>query len=670
MLKRLAALAVLAIVVVALRTAFQEDPVLDEGTPPAPEEQAESALEPELSPMAASSGGPGPRTPAQTASQGASLPAENAPTGATFQGKVTVYDIDGNVLSNTANGKLIATLGRDRTSMKIEVDVKSGEFALALGRGDGGTWLHPLKSEKDMRFLAGAEPEELLLKIRGCEAEDLGQLVLIEGTSSPSVLRDKLIPLDPEGTELHLRTIPPFTLHVVDAKNRSIQLKDVEVLDASRGRNYLIQGEDLSRAVMVRTQASPFPLTPSLDQARTSKVECLVRAPGFAWKTVGLNLSSGGERTVALESGGDLKILVQGDLPEKARLRLYPDGERWPASDLSIETDAELVLEGLETGSFTARLEVGSALRRPLVLAEQQVSIQAGSMADIILTPVPPDFPASVEVSGTFRLPVAWELQEAYVTIVRTSPPTGSPEERSHFQLSKLRPDPGSPGVYPFSFGKLVPGTYVASLSDVGQAWEVEVPTTGLTDLRLDVPPPVQVTVAVRDSATGEISELAQRLRWEPKFDGHRNSSRFAQAARDEATKRFRLTVPEGPVSVGASHRQLARNELTFEAKDGLEVELLVQRIALAKIVLQHEGRTIPWPEDYDFDHSCRHIDGEGKILMRGAGSTGARFTVSEPGRYRVTLPKVEGFLLPEPVEMELSPEEPREITVELRPES
>ncbi len=666
MLKSLIAAAVIVVLLLAGRAVLDSPPAPEVSRPAGPAEQAESDSAPALQLPPTDAALDAVVSPSRAALTPDSADAAPEPKTATFKGAVIIHDVEGNVLSTSANGTLTASLSYDRTGTKVEIDVSSGAFALAFEQGADGIWIHPGETAKGMKFTAGAKPEDLELEVNGGEFEVLGDLVVMESPSSTAAVREWQVPLDQGGTELHLRTIPPFTLNVVDAKNPSVLLADVEVLAARGQTDSFPLGGGRSRTALASAQASPLTLTPSAKQAREKEVLCFVRAPGFAWNAVPLNLSSGGERTVALETGGDLMVQIQGEVPSKARLRIYPDGARSPLSDLPIKKDEELVLEGLGLGNVTARIEIGLYFRRPIVLAEEQVLIQPRSRASVLLIPSEVEVAEPVEVSGEFVLPREWQLEDAVVTVGRSSPSTGGKHENSRFFLRQLSAETSRPDVYPFSLGLLVPGTYVATLSGLRLSWEIEVPTTELTDLRLEVPPPVNVTVTVRDSITGEVSDLIESVHWEPKFDGRRNSSRYAQVSRNETTKRFDLRVPAGPVIVGASHRQIQRSAQTIEATDGLEVELEVRRIPLARMEFQHEGRRIPWPEDFNFDRACRPMDGEGEIVRRGSTKTGVTFSVSEPGRYRVTLPKLEGFAPHEPIEIDMTPEEIQNVIIEL----
>ena len=75
------------------------------------------------------------------------------------------------------------------------------------------------------------------------------------------------------------------------------------------------------------------------------------------------------------------------------------------------------------------------------------------------------------------------------------------------------------------------------------------------------------------------------------------------------------------------------------------------------------------WPSDFDWSTAVIPLNGEGELTYRGTNRGGVRFGVTQPGRYRFTPPKVEGFRLPEPFEIEMTVDKESSVVVELTPE-
>ncbi|QDV10134.1 hypothetical protein Poly30_56960 [Planctomycetes bacterium Poly30] len=490
----------------------------------------------------------------------------------------------------------------------------------------------------------------------------------MESPTSARVLREQRLEFSADGAVLHVRTVPPLTLNVVDAADRSVGLENVEVVAARGQSDGFLIGAGAARPSLASAQDSPAVLMPGLDQARVPSLRCFVRAPGFAWNSIEVDLSSGGERTIALDRGGEMEVLIQGEAPREARLRIYREGERLAISDLPLQRDERFQLLGLPLGPMVARIQMGSAYRPEIVLAEANVVIQTGSRASVLLVPRTFEAPETVAVAGELILPSSWELEDAMLRLVRVSPSTGSDREHDLFRLNQLRPVVSQPERYPFTAEALVPGDYVATLTELEFRKFFVVPPEGLRDLRIEIPPPVQVTVTVRDSVSGEISDLVEHLSWHQAYDGPSSFAIHPTVQRNETTRQFDLTVPACAITVGLGGPQVARHHLTFDAEEGRNVELEARRIALARVELQCEGRTIPWPGEFRWEGACVHLEGDGEVSMRGTTKSGVTFNVTEPGRYRLTLPDVEGFALHEPIEIDMSIDEIQDVIVDLEP--
>jgi hypothetical protein len=88
------------------------------------------------------------------------------------------------------------------------------------------------------------------------------------------------------------------------------------------------------------------------------------------------------------------------------------------------------------------------------------------------------------------------------------------------------------------------------------------------------------------------------------------------------------------------------------------QVEVHVRRSIGVVVVFRVDGRTVPWPAASDGLRLSVAPIGEGARPIdraRIAYDDDARFIVPEPGWYRITVPKLEGFAPVAPVDVDVA---------------
>ena len=145
------------------------------------------------------------------------------------------------------------------------------------------------------------------------------------------------------------------------------------------------------------------------------------RAPGYAWGTIVLDVSTGAERELLLGPAAALGVrLTNVQLERYAALeteaKLYvvqarPDGGKRNAwfqrLDETLETEG-LRLESLEPGEYAVSVELGGSLawRKRTVLAREELSLAAGETRELVLTvPDPPAPPERATLGGVVSFP-------------------------------------------------------------------------------------------------------------------------------------------------------------------------------------------------------------------------------------------------------------------------
>lgn len=586
-----------------------------------------------------------------------------------LSGRLILHDVDGTLLPGPYDGTLqLSVLCNGGVHRGIDAKVTTSEFSLGLVHDPIHGWGTPDWDEERPFFRQGCDPATLSAWIDGGELEGPGVFVMIEPNGAIYEPRRHIeVDFGESDLELHAQAVPPFTLHVLDESNRAVELQDVDVVFKERFiPNAFPPLRDESATILATAEESPLTIHPTLKLARGRRTNCYVRSPGFAWKAIELNLSSGGERTLTLDRGGSLDVRTQGQLPEKAVFRIYRDGESTPLAERSPEKETEFTYTNLPTGDLTARIELGPWYDGPLVVAEQTVRIEAGRVAHCLLAVKDLELPTPVECKGTLFVPVSWDIAFPDLYIERLSPTTGSEVERMTLRTDKLLAIEGQPGLFAFDTGGLIPGDHVAVIHELSLQIPFTVPVEGASQLKLVVPEPAVVSVMVRDEVTGEPAMYVEHLAWQHKWPSTAGYSAMLTTKREEGESEFHLRLPRGPVEVSVHGAQSTSAQSNIDATDGLVVELTVRQAARARIILTAASRPMAWPSSFPL--SVIGIQSGTRPTTTGEGPSGRQFSVTVQDRYRVELPELDGFAPVDPLELEMRPGEPEQrVVVEYR---
>jgi len=145
-------------------------------------------------------------------------------------------------------------------------------------------------------------------------------------------------------------------------------------------------------------------------------------------------------------------------------------------------------------------------------------------------------------------------------------------------------------------------------------------------------------------------------------LDGKRGGS-MEGAQRESGSTDFRLAVPEGPLTLMIFDPDWVLTRVELQAVEGTHHEIELDRAASALLRLVDGEVLVPWPDD-DFGMGER-LDGAGDLGIRGRAKGCLRYNTA-PGRYRVQVPTIQGFLPHDPVEVELVAGEVIEVEIRL----
>lgn len=509
--------------------------------------------------------------------------------------------------------------------------------------------------------------------------------------------------------KVHASLVGPIVLRIVDETTRE-ELSSVTAITQTEWMvdRFEHPGTLASKPVVARNASSPLTIPPpKIDGRLQARAHFWVSAADHAWQDVSLEFDGEGTDTVELGTSGSLIITIEGDLswlatdstkPEDAvagvampsddglawlRLRRPSsasvadertsrglDGDELGRVVTQVEARAgEMVFEGLGTGSLVASIELGERYRAPRVLCQSAVDLRESETQRLTLTPaaIP-----RVALSGTLFFPVGSppeiiELQvtasdERVRTLVGASTMLG---------LQDMSAVSGRSGWYRWSVGSLVPGKYQVLALGRALRLDVDVGSNGRDDIVLEL---MRLTVKAVEVQT--LKPVAvDGFRWQTfrRAGSMAQRTEFSLPATNEDGVAVGY-VPAGPGRVFADMRgewELVEVLKEEEPREGeREISVAVRHRCGVRIELRCDGKAVALTGfDSARSMSIEAAGHSGRLLSWSSINETASILVSDPGWYRVTLPKLNGYSSIETFEVFVEAEQIATRVIELRRE-
>jgi hypothetical protein len=452
--------------------------------------------------------------------------------------------------------------------------------------------------------------------------------------------------------EISLRWARRLMLHVRAADTR-VELADVDVVTHWRPEPWQHPDVTESRTTAERGHISPIDLselTPPRDVR--GRVSFFARSPGFAWGRIDVNRADGGDVDLELRPGGDVEVVVSGDADlAEAIVRLHPADAAPHVTDAfaRLHGARACMLESVDAIRWSASVESRAG---GSVLGSAPVAVVAGGHARVVIDVTPLAASTGVRLTGVVRIPAAWSARGPNIdgTPIEPDGPRlareaagrrleAAPEGGGDRRLATFAPGQfdGQFAVVPFEIEGVTPGRVALTLDDPSAGLVVDVGPNGRDDVVLDVPPPVSVSLRVVDSETGEDAAVRQVL-----WKSATATSEAAEGASRNPDGTFSFEAPLGEIRVRPGTWDYAVPWQTLLVAPGHEK--LVLRIArtLDVRVRALDGET-PLPWQWSWRVELRPLDG-GEVGPAGWDASGARLSVTRPGRYRLALANIEGY--------------------------
>lgn len=369
------------------------------------------------------------------------------------------------------------------------------------------------------------------------------------------------------------------------------------------------------------------------------------RSPGYAWNRIEINHDLGGERILTLERCGSAKITIAGcDPNSKACLRFRPNApnEMRPYLDLPLNKARFVTVDSLTPGEYNVSVEIGKWWSFPQVLAKEMVLLRVGQCTHLTLTLEESPSMATGILNGTLVIPKKWAFDRYYITVELLDTPLGNtPDHQTLFQ-GDIKPIPDLEDTYAWSFGTVQAGRYKITFRKISYSKVIEVPADGATNFKFILPPPAKVIVRVIDRSTLLDIDMSQ-LHWYPDLPTKETGwSPCTVHSNDQ--KRFEFSAPLGKIEIctgGNLHYQ--HSSLMLDVQPGFnEATLEVDRAYLFQVTLMDGDTNIPWDNKWDVE--VKQVDGDQTSIGYGFRDAIIRFKVPQPGKYRFSIPEIQGY--------------------------
>lgn len=481
------------------------------------------------------------------------------------------------------------------------------------------------------------------------------------------------IPNDGVGFDVVLREPEASVLRVVDAATG----RDLSGIEARRAEGGLHLELDREQGRIASDLVSPLNtnlLRQESGRAVLLNFEVAVRAPGYAWQAVELDLIQGGERTVELHPGGDVEIRFTGaPVPPSASLWISAAataGESASVSvDLPVRGRSNLVLGGLRVLDFEAVLHVGELYDPAGVLANAKFRVVAGQRTTVEVQVEPPQEIVRAGLSGVALVPPALRAVATGRVLAISQPGNriGEQAERQSLECSwEAAPaDDTTPAVLRFEAKDLAVGTYALAVEGTGFSQTIELPPEGLHGLRLELGAPCEVVLDVVDAATGERIPQAS-VNWSvAEDDTTSDMTAWVNATRGEDGF-FRALAPAGHLRwlVAAEGYGEPEERGAWIRAERHELKLRLPRQCALEFELVDGDVHVPFPQSWLPE--LEPLGHDGAPSSFSFGSTTRVIGVTRPGLYRITLPPVNGFRPPAAVEIDVAAGERKLVRIQL----
>jgi len=356
-----------------------------------------------------------------------------------------------------------------------------------------------------------------------------------------------------------------------------------------------------------------------------------VAAAGYAATRVSVPEDAEQPVRVTLHRAGSLDVHLVNLRPDSgARIVLRSDGER--RRSVEPAESGPTTLSGIAHGAYDVHVAIEPWFRAPFVLGEAKVRVPAGGREAVTIRLRDPP-PPGVPFAGTIVIPDAWGDVNPDMSVFCQDGPTAR-----HTSLERH----GSR----WSAGRVPPDRYHVRVKPFGMQVAFDVGAGGLEDARIEIPPPADVIVRVRDAEDRPVP--GAELDWYVP-PGHT----YMTVRPNPEDGLFRFRAPQGRLVLEPEAIGFDSGARLVRVRPGRnKIRLRIRRLTTVRVRFRRDGEVKERPPGVFV--RVEPVGHEGKYLGVNTTSTDRTITMSTPGRYRVTFDVPDGFRAIPPKELDL----------------
>lgn len=575
-------------------------------------------------------------------------------------GTVVVLD-DSSTPPSSLDGTLKIYARDEQSGTYMSFPVIDGSFRAEFEAGDEGQ-LRLVGSKESV----SKDVKSLTFAFSQPEFPALGPTLRVDANGAFSAVDDIQFPFGTEDAVVYVKSAPTTRLTVVDKATRA-ELVQVKVLGLSSYTSDAIHPAGFHPTALTKETSSPVTLAPPASFLQRGEVDALVGAEGYGWESVRLDLREGADRRVELERGARLAVTITGEVPRTARLRLYgeeQDGQ--PLSEVRAEAQKETVWEALAPGSYDIRVEIGEWYKNTMTLAEAHVILEPDGSTALELDAKRLEQAPRAVASGVLVIPTIWSLKSPRARVEMLGLSSDGSDQTTSLQDGDFEPVEGLPGTYAFELPAMEVGKYEFELNSLAWKSIFDLPSGGTSALRFELPEPVLISVQVIDADT-KAPVPVESISWHPQWPRGAQGGPVCSAGEPLSTGLFRFNVTRGPIQISSWGEGFNAVSKTIDAQGMEEFFLETRRSPRATVSLVDGDTQVPWPDRHEIVIEPVGAT-QGQLSASGTNRSGKFFRVSEPGRYQLVVPDLNGFHSQAPVEFDMVAGENTEIVIRLMP--
>jgi hypothetical protein len=384
----------------------------------------------------------------------------------------------------------------------------------------------------------------------------------------------------------------------------------------------------------------PSPVTLPRNTLREGPNPLFARSPGYAWGRIEIDQARGGERFLLLDQAGELEVEIVGTVSDLgAKLRLY-SSEFTPIFEQEIVGETRVSIEDIAPGSYRVTAQVGEFFKDPLVLGEATAEVVAGGNTRVELVLAAQAKRVTVPLAGTLFLPEEWKLDEFQLELELLDTPLGGWD--GHIPIGSDEMVVTAPGVRSWKAGPVQPGRYEAKLGELAFSTVFEVGPSGLTDARIEVPPPCEILVTCVDDDTGA-EVTSEPVDWHCAIPEGVHGWSSEDSTFDESLRRWRIRAPIGRIRIETLASEYLDATTEIDAHAGTnEVELRLARLTGLTLVLRDGTTEIPWSDS--MEATLVPTEGQEQYESTRWGNGSITFLRKAPGAYELRIATIPGY--------------------------